>query len=121
MYHSGAWLLDRTPGLTLLLDGRTFLRAYQVRAARVFATRVNRPLHFVECVCPAEVALERITATHLDHPAANRDADLYHRLRTHAEPITETTIRIDTSRPLRECLRQLARHLPARAESNIPP
>src|SRR5699024_8161686 len=47
MYHSGAWLLDRTPRLTLLLDGRTFLRADQVRAARVFATRVNRPQHGV--------------------------------------------------------------------------
>jgi predicted kinase len=97
---AGYWLDQGVAAV--FLDGRTFSRAYQ----RDRVQACGRPVLKVECVCPAELALARIAAAE-GHPALDRDAALYERVRREFEPIAEPKLVIDTSRPLDACVDEL--------------
>lgn len=101
MLHTARWLLIRDSSRSIFLTGRTFSRAYQRRDA----TALQHPSVIVECWCRPETALQRI-AEQKDHPAANRNAELYHRISAQFEPIPDA-IRIDTDQPLPEATTQL--------------
>ncbi len=81
-----------------ILDGRTYVRADARAELRAFADELGAPLLLVECVCPRDVALERIERDRGRHRAANRDAALYARLAADAEPFEEPKLTLDTSR-----------------------
>jgi predicted kinase len=89
-------LLVRAEGLlragakSVVLDGRTFSKRRQVERLRRFPL----PLLIVECRCSDQTALARIAADP-NHPAPDRSADLYRRLRNSADPI-EADLIIDT-------------------------
>ena len=85
-------------GRHVILDGRTFTRRYQVERVVLFANEVEAELHFIECVCPEALALQRLAEDHAAaiHPAADRGAELYRSLRTEAEPILRDHLLIET-------------------------
>ncbi len=56
------------------------------------------------CTCTEEIVLERIASSAGRHPAKNRNAELYQRLKREFEPIEEEHLEVDTSQPLRVCL-----------------
>lgn len=74
----------------VVLDGRTFSKRRQVERLRQFPL----PLLIVECRCSERTALSRIAADS-EHPAPDRSADLYRRLRESADPIDADLI-VDT-------------------------
>ncbi len=105
LFRAAAWQLRRTPGCIVILDGRTCSRAYQLTQLHRFATRTHQPLRLIECVCTETTIEQRLHAdtTRGAHPAANRDIELYRRLRASAEPIPDPKLRLDTEAPLSEC------------------
>lgn len=75
---------------SVVLDGRTFSQRRQVERLRQFPLA----LLIVECRCSERTALSRI-AGDPDHPAPDRSADLYRRLRDSADPLTADLV-VDT-------------------------
>lgn len=82
--------LLRSGAKSVILDGRTFSKRRQVEGLRRFPL----PLLVVECRCAEETALARLAAD-ADHPAPDRSAHLYRRLRDSADPIHADLV-IDT-------------------------
>ena len=74
----------------VILDGRTFSKRRQVERLRRFPL----PLLIVECRCSEQTALRRIDQD-VEHPAPDRSADLYRRLRESADPIDADLV-VDT-------------------------
>jgi predicted kinase len=74
----------------VILDGRTFSKRAQVERLRRFPL----PVLIVECRCVEQTALARIAADP-DHPAPDRSADLYRRLRDSADPLDADLV-VDT-------------------------
>jgi predicted kinase len=102
MFRAAAWQLRRTPGCVVILDGRTCSRAYHLTQVRRFANRTGQPLRLIECVCAETTIEQRLSADTVrgTHPAANRDIELYRRLRASAEPIPDPKLRLNTESPL---------------------
>ena len=106
MLQAALWLLEKDPGRTVILDGRTFSRRYQVDQVVAAAEKLQQPWRIVECVCSEESARIRL-ATHAasgEHPAGNRDFELYLEVKTYFEPIDRPKVVIDTDQPLDHCV-----------------
>jgi predicted kinase len=101
MLRAAAWQLRHAPNCVVILDGRTCSRAYQVTHVRRFAGRIRQPLRLIECVCADETIEQRLHAS--THLAANRDIQLYRRLRANADPIPQPKLRLNTDEPLPQC------------------
>jgi predicted kinase len=95
MQRTAEYLLTRHPELTVFFDGRTFSRTYQIRSAIELAQRLGTPWRIIECVCPAKVALRRIEHARR-HPAKNRTAALYRKIRDEFEKIEYPKVVVDT-------------------------
>jgi predicted kinase len=102
LFEAAAWLLDHGQA-TVILDGRTCSRRYQVDQVRDFARRRTQRLLIIECVCPESTVRARL-ANDDGHPAANRDFALYHRLREAAELIEAPKLTVDTGANLTDAL-----------------
>ena len=105
MLRTTAWLLDRDPGMTVLLDGRTLTRAPQVTALRAFAAGLHQDLVVIECACSERIALARLAECLAKerHRFPRVDAELYYTLKERAEPVPPPKIVIDTAQPVRVC------------------
>ena len=111
VYRVAGYLLARDPARCIIIDGRTFGRAYQREALCTAAQAMNTPLKIIECVCNDEIARERLaTSQHTSrHPAANRDFTLHQQLKADWENIAEPKLVLDTAAlSLDECTRQAA-------------
>jgi adenylylsulfate kinase len=98
IYAAAALILGRDPGRYVILDGRTYSKAYQVRHLLRFARSVQRELKVIECVCSDDVARERLErdAAGGSHPAGNRTFELYLGVKARAEPLTLPRLVLDT-------------------------
>jgi predicted kinase len=105
-------------GRNVILDGRTFTRRYQVERVVLFANEVGAELHFMECVCPEPLALQRLAEDRAAaiHPAADRGAELYHSLRTEAEPILRHHLVIETDQEVETLVGMCLRYLNGRGK-----
>lgn len=74
-------------GRDVILEGMPFSRRSERDAARALAKEVGAEFKLLYCVCPDEVALQRIALQ--DHPAADRNEDLYYQVKARFEPIGE--------------------------------
>jgi predicted kinase len=106
MFSTAAWLLGHGHH-TVILDGRTCSRSYQVDKVRAFARIHGQHLALIECVCREATARRRLAAD-TGHLAANRDFALYRRLRDAADPIPPPKLTVATddepADPLARCL-----------------
>jgi predicted kinase len=87
----------------VILDGRTFLKSYQVRDLLALDSAVR----VIECVCSDDVAKARLEADLARgvHPAKNRTFALYLAGKAAAEPLTIPRLTLDTgTTPLDECV-----------------
>lgn len=109
MLDTARWLWRQRPDRVIFLDGRTFSQAYQRR--RAIAAAPPGRWRMIECVCSPGTALDRLARDRGTHPAANRDAALYERVRASFEPITERRLVLDTEQPLEGLTGELLRAL----------
>jgi predicted kinase len=114
IFRAAAYTLKTFPLLPVILDARTFLRAYQVRDLFALAESVGeRPL-LIECICTderAKVRLENDLAAGR-HPARNRTYALYLELKAAAEPLLVPHLVLDTGElSLEECAQRSLAYL----------
>jgi predicted kinase len=106
---AAASILRAHPRQTVILDGRTFSRAYQVRDLLAAAAAIGETPRLIECTCADEVARMRIENDQARgvHPAANRTFALYLERKAAAEPIIASRLVLDTGlTDLEECVRR---------------
>ena len=121
MLQVAAYLFEHTDRRLILLDGRTFSRRDQVEPVVAAAERLGVTLIFIECRCRDEVALRRIAGDHSrqDHPAENRDVDLYHRIKAQRQPLNVPHLTVDTEQPLEASLTACMTYLDRRSVQPI--
>ncbi|MCX6594954.1 MAG: AAA family ATPase [Acidobacteria bacterium] len=102
LLETARWWEARKPDAVIIFDGRTFAHRWQRDAVQ--ADRV------IWCVCPPELARQRLEAA-TGHPAADRGVALYERVEARFEPLTEPHLLVDTSRPLAECVEAMVAYL----------
>lgn len=98
MYQVAAYMFRKDPKKHVLIDGRTFLKQYQVIELIDAARRMGVPLKIIECVCSDATAQQRLELdrTQQRHHAQNRNFDLYLHLKANAQPITVPKLVINT-------------------------
>ena len=110
MLAAAEYLLRKNRSLHVYLDGRTFSRKCQLRAAIEVAERLAVPWRILHCACSDEVAKRRLKhAGH--HEARNRTFGLYKRIQANFEPITFEHLTITTDLPLKASLTRAAAYL----------
>jgi predicted kinase len=109
IYQAAAVILRKSPQQAVILDGRTYLRSYQIQDVHALADSLETPTKFIECVCGDDVAKARLESdlARGDHPAANRTFALYQSIKAAAEPIAIPRLVLDTGKTsLEECVRR---------------
>ena len=106
MLETAGWILRKHPERAVFLDGRTFSRRYQIDRVIEAAQKLRQRWQIVECVCSEGSVRRRIElqASAKEHPADNRDFQLYLAVKARFEPITLPKTVIDTDLPLEECV-----------------
>ena len=107
MLKVAGYIFRKDPSRRVFLDGRTFSRRYQLNRATGYAEAIGQPWRILECVCSDETARKRLEDDRA-HVAANRDFNLYLRVKVRFEEITLPKTVIDTGQPLLSCV-ELAR------------
>src|SRR5450631_2547628 len=79
MLKVAGYLFRKDASRRVLLDGRTFSRAYQLARATGFAEALGQPWRILKCVCSEDTARRRL-AEDTGHVAGNRDFELYLRV-----------------------------------------
>lgn len=108
MLDMAAYLLRQEPARIVFLDGRTFSRRYQIENVLAAAASLRQPWRILECVC-SEGAARRRLEEHVasgEHPAGNRDFQLYLEVRSRFELISLAKAVINTDQSLEECVAQ---------------
>ncbi len=106
MLETSAYLLREEPARMIFLDGRPFSRRYQIENVLVAAASLRQPWRILECVCSEETARRRLEehAAAGEHPAGNRDFQLYLEVRSRFEAILARKTVVPTDRPIEECV-----------------
>ena len=113
MLETAGYLLSRVPQQKIFLDGRPFSRRYQIENVLTAANSLHQPWRILECICSDETVRQRLEtdAKIGNHPAGNRDYQLYLEVKARFETITYPKIVIDTDQPLEACIRQALQRL----------
>jgi adenylylsulfate kinase len=100
IFKAAAYALRAAPQRVVILDGRTFLCAYQVQDLMDLASSLNETPVIIECVCDDAVARDRLEHDQASgqHPAGNRTYDLHREVKARAEPIAVPHLVLDTGR-----------------------
>ena len=107
MLQAARFLLRKNPSRAVFLDGRTFLRRYQIDRVFEFAEGLAQPCRIVECICSDDSARRRLDEQRdASHPAANRNFALYLEVKARFEPIARAKTVVSTDQPIGECIRQ---------------
>lgn len=98
---------------SVILDGRTFSKKAQVDTLVSYSHQYHRELRLIYCMCSDEMARKRIECDLYsgNHPATDRDFSLYLRLQAESDPIQLPHLRLNTDRPLEDCLQQCLEYL----------
>lgn len=109
MLATARYLLSKNPIRIIVLDGRPFSRRYQIENVLAFADSLHQPWRILECVCSEDLAMRRLQkdTARKEHPAGNRDYQLYLAVKDRFETITYPKTVIDTGQELEICI-QLA-------------
>jgi predicted kinase len=106
MLETAGFLLQRDRDRIVFLDGRPFSRRYQIENVVNAAEFLHQSWRIVECVCAEEVVKQRLEDKSQQHPAANRNFQLYLEVRSRFEAILLPKTVIDTGLPLETCVQQ---------------
>ena len=104
MLKVAGYLFRNDPARNVFLDGRTFSRTYQLKRATGFAEAISQPWRILECICNEPTARNRVN-NDPNHVAANRNFDLYLKVKSRFEEITFAKTVIDTDQPFEACVR----------------
>ncbi len=106
--ETAAYLLRCQADRIIFLDGRPFSRRYQIDNVIAAADSLQQPWRILECTCSEATARRRLEehAAMGQHPAANRNYELYLAVKDRYEAITLPKTVIDTGEPLEICYKK---------------
>ncbi len=106
LLEAASYILHRNPTRFVFVDGRPFSQTYQIEQVLNAATRLQQKWRILECRCSEETARKRLSEQRTlgEHPAANRDYELYVKVRSMFEEIRLPKVVIDTDQPLDVCV-----------------
>lgn len=110
MLKVAGWIIRRDPKRIVIIDGRPFTKKYQRDVVINFSEWIKTRWRIVECRCAEETARSRIENAK-GHPAADRDFELYQRVRGEWEEITRPKLVVATEQPLEDCVREVLAYL----------
>jgi predicted kinase len=97
MLEAAAYLTELKRVEYIFFDGRTFSQRGQIEDVLLAATRAGARWRVVHVMCADAVAEERLARSDPSHPAKNRDAALYRRIKQQFEPIAQPKLEVDTT------------------------
>ncbi len=103
MLKVAGYLFRKDPARLIFLDGRTFSQKYQLKRATGFSEAIGQPWRILECTCSEETARQRLSSD-ASHTAANRNFDLYLKVKASFEEIKLPKTVIDTDQSLEMCV-----------------
>jgi adenylylsulfate kinase len=108
MLETAGYLLSRDPERIIFLDGRPFSRRYQIENVVQTAASFHQPWRILECVCPEETVQQRLErdTNRGEHPALNRNYQLYLAVKERFEAITLPKAVINTMLDVDVCARE---------------
>lgn len=108
MLETAKYLFMRDPARFIFLDGRTFSRRYQIDHVLQAADSFHQQWRILECTCSEGAAKKRIEEQLSlgQHPAENRNFQLYLDVRARFEKITLPKTVIDTNEALDACVQR---------------
>src|SRR5437764_7699619 len=79
VYRAAAYIRRAFPERPVILDGRTFLRAYQVLDLLALGESLGEAPRVIECVCADDVVKKRLERDLAEgvHPDRNRTVEVY--------------------------------------------
>jgi predicted kinase len=108
MLQVAHFYFEKDPQRILILDGRPYVRRYQLDQVTRFADDIGQVAKLIVCTCSDETArarLERAAASGR-HMAANRNFSLYRRMKADQEPFEFPHLLVDTGQPLHACVQE---------------
>lgn len=106
MLETAEFLLQQNRERIIFLDGRPFSRRYQIENVVNSTEGLHQSWRILECVCAEDVVKRRFEDQGHEHPAANRNFQLYLEVRSRFEAITLPKTLIDTAQPIEQCVEQ---------------
>ncbi|WP_158750325.1 AAA family ATPase [Acidobacterium sp. S8] len=97
MIDAAAYLTQHRRGEYIFFDGRTFSRNAQIEEVITAAEKSGAPWRILLLTCSDEAAESRLRIADSNHPARNRDFDLYLRVKAAFEPILGDKLELDTT------------------------
>jgi predicted kinase len=94
MLKVSGYLFRKDANRIIILDGRPFNRQYQILRVDEFARANGASFRLICCTCTDEIARTRLSRG--GHLAANRDFNLYLRMKAEAEPLPLPHLLVDT-------------------------
>lgn len=117
MLKVAGWIVRKNPTRVVILDGRPFSKKYQLDQVISFAEWVKTPWRIVECTCEEELARERLTGD--SHLAADRNFDLYQRVKAEWEEIARPKLALQTSAPIEQLASRVVAYVREGNESKV--
>jgi predicted kinase len=108
MLETASYLLREDSKRILFLDGRTFSRRYQIENVVNAAASLHQSWRILECICSEETAKRRLwdQCAAGEHPAGNRNSQLYLEVKSRFESIILSKTVINTGQSLQACIEQ---------------
>jgi len=108
MITAAGYILRKNPARVVFFDGRTFSRRTDIGHVIRAAEALQQPWRILHCVCSDESARQRLEtqAASGEHPARNRDYQLYLDVKARFEEISFPKTVIDTDQPFEVCLQK---------------
>jgi predicted kinase len=97
MLEAAAYLTELKRVEYVFFDGRTFSQRGQIEDVLLAAARAGAGWRVVYVKCADAVVEERLARSDPSHPAQNRDAALYRRIKQQFEPIMQAKLEVDTT------------------------
>ncbi len=97
MIEAAAYMTRNDLAIYVLFDGRTFSRTAQIDEVLSAAEAAGAAWRILHLTCSDEIAEVRLRTPDPQHPAANRDAALYYRVKAAFDPIEREKLDLDTT------------------------
>lgn len=97
MIEAATYLTQHRRAGNIIFDGRTFSRSAQIEEVLAAAEKAGAAWRILLLTCSDEVAAARLRAADPNHPARNRNFELYQHVKAAFEPIQHKKLELDTT------------------------
>jgi adenylylsulfate kinase len=106
MLESAAYLFRKDLQRMIFIDGRPFSKTQQLQQVLDAAEELKQGWKILECVYSPDAARKRLQEQNETHPAANRNYELYLKMKANWQEIVLPKTIIDTNQDLSSCIKQ---------------